>query len=346
MPNTSLRYSLRTGARDAALVSRVLGVLFLAGALFIAFSVLLPHPKEADARALLGLSGLAAIVGGANLIWAKRAQTKTVHAVLAAGTGLISLCVYFSAVASGIYSAMFIWIVLVAASFFPRRAVAAHVGWILISWGLTHALVREPSGFSVITRWALGSFALVVAAAVMSEIVQGRKSTEEQLRKVQAELAHLANHDALTGIANRRPFEKGLERELARAKRHGTPLAVIALDLDKFKEYNDEHGHAAGDRLLQNATSEWVRVLRAEDLIARLGGDEFVALLPDCPPAEAERVAQRLCSDLPLNCTCSTGIAYWDGHESAEELLARADTALYETKDQTRARRSELDPAE
>jgi diguanylate cyclase (GGDEF)-like protein len=315
-----------------ALASRVLGVLFLAGGLFVAFSVVLPHPRGADAGALLVIAGFGVAVGGASLVWAKRARTWTVHAALAAGTGLVSLCVYFSGVAAGIYSAMFVWVVLVAASFFTSRAVAVHVGWIVISWALTLALVEDRSGFSLITRWALGSFVLVVAAAVMSEIVGGRRSTEEQLRSAQRELDHLAHHDPLTGVANRRLLEKALARELARAKRHGTPLAIVALDLDDFKEYNDEHGHAAGDRLLQVATRGWASLLRTEDLIARLGGDEFVALLPDCPPTEAERAAQRLRSNLPRNCTCSTGIAYWQGHESAEELLARADIALYEAK--------------
>jgi predicted signal transduction protein with EAL and GGDEF domain len=126
-----------------------------------------------------------------------------VHAVLAAGTGLVSLCVYFSGVAAGVYSAMFVWVLLVAASFFAGRVVAAHVVWVLVSWGLSLALVEEQGGFSMITRWALVSFVLVVAATVMFEIEMGRKSTEEQLRHAQDELEHLADHDPLTGVANR-----------------------------------------------------------------------------------------------------------------------------------------------
>lgn len=335
MPNTKTRYSLRTGARDMALASRVLGVLYLAGGLLVAFSVLLPHPEEADAGALLVVAGLIAAVGGASLIWAERAQTRTVHAALAAGTGLISLCIYFAGVATGIYSAMFLWVVLLAASFFASRAIAAHVGWVLTSWGLALALIEKTTtGFSTITRWTLGSFVLVVAAAVMSEIVAGRKSTEERLRSAQEELEHLAHHDPLTGVANRRFFDIALGRELGRAKRHGTPVAIVALDLDQFKEYNDEHGHAAGDQLLKLVTSGWASVLRAEDLIARFGGDEFIALLPNCPPHEADQAVQRLHSNLPPYCTCCTGIAYWDRHEPAEELLGRADEALYEAKDQ------------
>ena len=284
---------------------------------------------------LFGIAGLGALVGGASMIWACHARTWTVHAVLAAGTGLVCLCVYFSGVATAIYPMMFVWVVLVAASFFGRRAVAAHVSWIVVSWGLVLFLVKEPTGFSPITRWALGSLALGVAAAVMSEIVAGRKLTEMQLRSAQEELEDLAHHDPLTGIANRRLFEQELSRELAGAKRRGAPLSVVAIDLDNFKKYNDEHGHVAGDRLLKSAVSAWGAELRDGDLIARIGGDEFLVLLPDCPSPEAERVAQRLCSALPsssVGCTCSTGLAVWDAHESAEDLLSRADGALYETK--------------
>lgn len=332
MPNMTIRHWLRSGARDPAMTSRVLGVFYLAGALLVLLSVMLPNPEGADEVGLFGIAGLAVLVGSASLIWAKHARTWTVHAVLAAGTGLISLCVYFSGVAAGIYSAMFVWVVLVAGSFFGTRAVAGHVGWVVISWGLVLALVEEPSGFSPITRWLLGSLVFGVAAAVMSEIVAGRKLTEEELRKAQGELEALAHHDPLTGLANLRLFEIEGEREMARAKRQDWPLCLITLDLDDFKAYNDEHGHVAGDRLLKSAASAWAETMRAEDLLARMGGDEFAALLPNCPFTEAEQVVERLCAATPLGQGCSTGIACWDGQESAEQWRERADRGMYEAK--------------
>ena len=340
MPRIDVRHRLRTAQRDPGLTSPVLGVFYLAGAILVLLSLILPHPEGAESSGLLGIAVLATVVGGARLIWASHARMWSVHAVLAVGTALISLCVYFSGVAAGVYSAMFVWVVLVAGSFFGRPAVAAHVAWIMISWGVTLLAVEDLTGFSAITRWTLGSLVLVVAAAVMSEIVAGRKATEEELRSTQDELDHLAHHDPLTGVANRRLFEREVARELARARRKEAPLSIIALDLDGFKKYNDEHGHHAGDRLLKHAASSWTATLRAEDLIARLGGDEFVALLPDCPQAEAKRVAQRLCRDLSLGsigCTCSTGVASWNGYESGERLLARADKLLYEAKRATDA---------
>jgi diguanylate cyclase (GGDEF)-like protein len=267
----------------------------------------------------------------------------TVQTVLALGTVLICCCVYLAGLVSGLYSAMFVWVVLVAASFFSQRAVAAHVIWVLITWGLTLSVVAEPQGFSGLTRWILGSIVLTVSAFVMSEIVAGRSSAEERLRseaeereRLQRELKRLAEHDPLTDLPNRRLFEREIAREFARARRQDTPLCLVVLDLNEFKQYNDLNGHVAGDKLLKGSAVAWVSVLRETDLIARLGGDEFVALLPDCPPEEAERVAQRLCSGVPLDDqSCSAGIACWDRRESAEELLTRVDKAMYESKERS-----------
>lgn len=332
------RLLLRTGANDPSHISRVLGVLYLAGGLLVLLSLQLSHPDAAIRPGLWGIAVVGFVFGSASIIWAKHARLWTVHTVLAFGTACVSLCVYFAGVASGVYSAMYVWVVLVAASFFVGRAIAAHVAWILLSWGLALTQVTDVSGFSPITRWALGSFVLVVTATVMSEIVAGRRAAERKSDQLQRELEQLAHHDPLTGLANRRLFEQELKRELARAKRQGSPLCLVVVDLDKFKEYNDANGHVAGDQLLKSTAAAWASALRAEDLIARLGGDEFIVLLPDCPLDEGVRVAQRLCRGVPLEQTCSTGITSWDGQETGEELIARADGAMYESKDRRTAR--------
>ena len=322
----------RTGADDVPQMSRVLGVLYLSGGLLVLLSLLLPHPDGAFVPGLFGIVGIGVVGGTIGIVWARHARAWMVHGVLAAGTFFICLAEYFAGVGAGVYSAMFVWVVLMAASFFSRQALIAQVAWIVVCWALTLVALDEAMGFSSMTRWVLGSLVLIVAAAVMSEIVAGRRSTEEERERLQRELVHMAHHDALTGVANRRLFEQELPRELARAKRNGTPVCLLALDLDHFKAYNDLKGHVAGDRLLKSAASAWSEALRTADLIARLGGDEFVVLLPDCSPEEAERVAGRLASVVPLGEACSSGMACWNGSESAEALIGRADKNMYASK--------------
>jgi diguanylate cyclase (GGDEF)-like protein len=104
------------------------------------------------------------------------------------------------------------------------------------------------------------------------------------------------------------------------------------LDLDHFKEFNDDHGHQAGDRFLKQAAAAWGSELRGTDFLARYGGEEFALALPGCTPGQAMEVAERVRAATPEGETCSIGIASWDGEEEAPDLLGRADAALYEAK--------------
>jgi diguanylate cyclase (GGDEF)-like protein len=153
-----------------------------------------------------------------------------------------------------------------------------------------------------------------------------------QVGALYQEVGRLARTDALTGVANRRAWDDELPRELARAARSGTPLCVALLDLDHFKAYNDRHGHQAGDRLLKAAAAAWQGKLRRSDLLARYGGEEFAVLLPDCGLDSGMEIAERLRTAQPEG-TCSIGLAAWEGHETATQLLARADRALYAAKE-------------
>jgi diguanylate cyclase (GGDEF)-like protein len=142
-----------------------------------------------------------------------------------------------------------------------------------------------------------------------------------------------------------------LARELARADRDGQPVCVAVIDLDRFKDFNDAHGHQAGDRLLRDAAHAWQGQLRPSDLLARYGGEEFAAIIPAWPLPTAEAVVDRLRRATPGQLTASAGVASWDGSETGAQLFGRADAALYAAKQAGRDRTIAaagpgLDPAE
>jgi diguanylate cyclase (GGDEF)-like protein len=147
-----------------------------------------------------------------------------------------------------------------------------------------------------------------------------------------------ARTDDLTGLLNRRAWDEELGRELARADRSGAVLCVAILDLDRFKQYNDTHGHQAGDRFLKQIAGTWSENLRTGDILARYGGEEFALALPGTNLEHSQQMLQRLCETLPDGQSASAGVCQWDGEESAEQLTARADTLLYAAKAAGRAR--------
>src|SRR5882762_9534971 len=151
-------------------------------------------------------------------------------------------------------------------------------------------------------------------------------------------LRNLAMVDPLTGLYNRRFAMQRLAAEVARSERRGHPLTVLTLDLNDFKQINDMHGHPAGDQVLQEFASHLNRVIRGSDLAVRLGGDEFLVLLPECTLEQLQLVLERLGSlevdwqGLKLPITFFAGWKQYQLGDRPEELLARADQALYAGK--------------
>ncbi|MEU4564558.1 diguanylate cyclase [Actinoplanes sp. NPDC023936] len=145
-------------------------------------------------------------------------------------------------------------------------------------------------------------------------------------------LEQMAFTDTLTGLPNRRAWQERLATLFTR----GRPLVVAIVDLDRFKRYNDTHGHLAGDELLQQAAMAFAAELSGDEMIARWGGEEFVIALPSCSGSSAFELLERVRLATPGAETCSIGYAVWDGEESAESLLERADEALYAAKNNGR----------
>src|SRR4051794_1548612 len=201
---------------------------------------------------------------------------------------------------------------------------------------------------------ALGPEAAELAERVVDAIVQacGRVQVFERLMQQRQHLHDLANTDQLTGVATRRALEEYLRTELQVARERSEPLSVVLLDLDRFKEINDTFGHPAGDAVLKSLGA-WLRSessLRNHDRPGRYGGDEFVVVLPGTGAAGATRFAERARTEFAqipfvfggkaVRASLSAGIACWPETpaETIDDLIAEADAALYQAKQQGRDR--------
>lgn len=170
-----------------------------------------------------------------------------------------------------------------------------------------------------------------------------------QRKQLEDELFHQANTDSLTNISNRRYFMVQAEQEIRRARRFGRDLSIIMMDLDRFKWINDNLGHATGDSVLEGVVKASQESLRESDIMGRLGGEEFAVLLPETGLGAAMEAAGRLLEHIAetpiatikgvVHCTTSLGVAQLkeDDH-TVDDLLRRADEALYEAKNSGRNR--------
>ncbi|PKY11272.1 hypothetical protein B1757_05665 [Acidithiobacillus marinus] len=176
-------------------------------------------------------------------------------------------------------------------------------------------------------------------------------SAQEKIRKLEDELesiSQLVHVDPLTGLLNRRGLKAAFARESARAQRQNQPLAVAIVDLDHFKQVNDQYGHDLGDRVLQGMARILQNTLRANDVITRYGGEEFVLLMPETSAEEAKRILERLqlllgqqlfeTRDKPLQVSFSAGVTCWQKNSSQEQMIAEADQAMYRAKKAGRKR--------
>jgi diguanylate cyclase (GGDEF)-like protein/PAS domain S-box-containing protein len=215
---------------------------------------------------------------------------------------------------------------------FERERIAAESD----GWHRVQRWIRRKDGSAL---WAEVALAPIVdgagnrrgLSALITDATEHKRVHDSNVHLI-SELREQAMTDDLTGLPNRRCWAAELNRELARSRRYRTPLAIVMLDLNGFKAFNDKHGHPAGDELLRAVARDWSEALRATDMLARFGGDEFSITLPDCSPELAIAIVGRVRTATLPRIDSSAGIASSNGAETADELVRRADAALYDAK--------------
>jgi diguanylate cyclase (GGDEF)-like protein len=309
-------------------MARAATALYLAGATLVAATLFLPHDFSTDVPAMLVLVVLAYSTGAALWVLGPRLPDWSFQVLTAVGTLLISGAVHFGGQDFVAYSVLYVWVAIYSAYFFqPWQAVSQ---LILLAAASAAVLVspqaRNHEGLAPGVIWLMVVGTSTVAAAFVNRLV-------ERIR------VH-ARTDFLTGAANRWAWDMELQRTIEEAPSGvcEAGLVVALLDIDHFRIYNEEHGHRSGDRLLQELSSRWRKMVGPGDVLARHGGEEFALLIRDATPAAALALVDRLRQATPRGHTCSAGLAVWDGTEPADAVMARADEALFDAKRQGRNR--------
>lgn len=322
---------------QTSLVARVLGVLFAAGATLAMLTVLLPHSSRLNATGQLAIIANAYLVAAVLFTQSGRLPAWTLHLTLAWGSTLITGVAYFAGVSPSPLVFFYLWVFLYASYFFTLRQTTVQIVYAGLAYGALLA-ARPPIG-GVSAWWLVGMGTLLVGAFV---IMTMRARVELLISR----LYDAARTDPLTQLSNRRGFRELLDLELERARRGGTPVALLVADLDDFKDVNDYCGHRVGDVALQRFARLLGEHKRPLDVAARVDGEEFALIVPDGARKEgftlAERVRRAVQSEfegdaVPL--TVSFGVAVYPEHgETAAALLHAAAEALYTAKERGRNR--------
>ncbi|MTE12011.1 EAL domain-containing protein [Nocardia sp. CT2-14] len=276
-------------------------------------------PGEEGNRPLVGAAAFVALLLGVSLlIWGPRLPHSVHHAYVATATVLVTIAVHWFPNTVGAISlaAFYVFVACDAAIFFSWRWLGAHLAfaiacclWVVPSRGLPWWSGIIPAGIT---------FGIGIVVGILTR------------------MASDADIDVLTGLLNRRGFDRALSNAIAHATRTGQGLALVLVDLDRFQKINDHLGHRAGDAVLQRVADTWSKLLAPEQRLARYGGDAFALLLP----GTTEQAAILLTEELRAAVTtgCSAGVTSWQPGESGSLLVSRADVGLYRAKQAGRNR--------
>ncbi len=299
-------------------MARTTGAFYVMGGV-LGLVITAVAPGEEGNRPLVGVAAFVALLLGVSLlIWGPRLPHSVHHAYVAAATVLVTVAVHWFPNTVGAISlaAFYVFVATDAAIFFAWRWLGAHVAfavvcclWVVPSRGLPWWSGLIPAGITV----GIG-------------IVVG----------ILTRMASDADIDTLTGLLNRRGFDRALNAAISHAARSDQALALVLVDLDRFQKINDHLGHRAGDAVLQRVGDTWSKLLAPDQRLARYGGDAFALLLP----GTTEQAAILLTEELRAAVTtgCSAGVTSWQPGESGSLLVSRADVGLYRAKQAGRNR--------
>jgi diguanylate cyclase (GGDEF)-like protein len=311
-------------AQRRAITGRLAGLLFMVGAaISLPTNLLFSSPPVGAASRWINLLAFVSGVVCFLIPW-RRVAARWFHLVPLVGTAEVALSVWGVGVHGGIYAWYYVLVAVYVAYVFERRIeIAAHMGFVALCFTLPVTYLADPNTAAI---RALVAVPLLCTVAGMVAYLR------EGLETGRAQLAEQARTDPLTGAGNLRLRDERLAYELGRHRRTGRPLALLVLDLDRFKDVNDTHGHPEGDRLLCDVGRVLSTVVRAADTVARPGGDEFCVIAPETGAADAQRLAERIevalaqltAVDRPLSASVGLALFPRDGVH-AEQLIGHAD---------------------
>ncbi|MEU0544803.1 EAL domain-containing protein [Nocardia sp. NPDC005978] len=302
----------------AMVMARTTGAFYVMGGV-LGLVITAVAPGDEGNRPLVGAAALVALLLGVSLlIWGPRMPHSVHHVYVAMATVLVTVAVHWFPNTVGAISlaAFYVFVACDAAIFFAYKWLGAHVLfavvcclWVVPSRGLPWWSGLIPAGITVGVGIVVG---------------------------ILTRMASDADIDVLTGLLNRRGFDRALANAIAHAQRADQSLSLVLVDLDRFQKINDHLGHRAGDAVLQRVADTWAKLLTPEQRLARYGGDAFALLLPNSTEQAAILLTEQLRAAVTTG--CSAGVTSWQPGESGSLLVSRADVGLYRAKQAGRNR--------